>query len=169
MRTAFISMAALAAGVLAETTTTTSATTTTACAAESILDACLDTTESYLALCQSTDYSCLCEKYTTIMTCFANCPNDSRQYSLDSERLLYCSNASAFSSSKLTTKTTSKTSASTHSATTTDAKSSDKASKTHGSDDTATDGDTIPTATAAAGQNGPKLMAALGIAAAALL
>ncbi|KAI1177640.1 hypothetical protein F4777DRAFT_185851 [Nemania sp. FL0916] len=101
----------------------TAAADSTACAAEAILDACLDTTEGYLSLCGSQDYSCLCEKYTTIMTCFANCPNDDRQYAIDSERQLYCSNASAFS-----TKTTSRSSTATATTTT------DSASAT-GSDD----------------------------------
>jgi hypothetical protein len=41
----------------------------TTCAAQSILDACLDTTTAYLSLCASNDYSCLCDKYTAIMTC----------------------------------------------------------------------------------------------------
>ncbi len=73
MKTPYIlSIAVLAAvsSVSADTTTTTAATTTTtgACAAESILDACLDTTEGYLTLCESQDFSCLCDKYTTIMT-----------------------------------------------------------------------------------------------------
>ncbi|KAJ8120364.1 hypothetical protein O1611_g10382 [Lasiodiplodia mahajangana] len=86
MKTTLLPIALLASYVAADTTTTT---TTTACAAQAILDACLDTTESYLALCGSQDYSCLCDKYTAIMTCFANCPNDDRQYALDSERQLY--------------------------------------------------------------------------------
>lgn len=38
------------------------------CAAQNILEACLTTTTGYLDQCQSTDYSCLCDKYTAIMT-----------------------------------------------------------------------------------------------------
>ncbi|KAI1428564.1 hypothetical protein F5Y12DRAFT_670350 [Xylaria sp. FL1777] len=104
--TSAISVAVLAAAssVYADTTST-AASSSTACAAEAILDACLDTTESYVSLCQSQDFSCLCDKYTAIMTCFGNCPNDDRRYALDSERQLYCANASAFATKTTTSAT----------------------------------------------------------------
>ncbi|KAI0394118.1 hypothetical protein F5Y17DRAFT_458289 [Xylariaceae sp. FL0594] len=94
------------AGADDTTTTTTAAVvaTSTACAAQSILDACIETTTAYLSLCASNDYSCLCDKYTAIMTCFANCPSDSRQYEYESQRQLYCANASAFPSTTSTSK-----------------------------------------------------------------
>ncbi|KAI1284127.1 hypothetical protein F5Y07DRAFT_407630 [Xylaria sp. FL0933] len=145
--TSIIPIAVLAASssVWADTATTTSTSSTaasgstdTACAALSILDACLDTTESYLSLCESTDYSCLCDKYTTIMTCFANCPNDDRQYALDSEKQLYCSNASAFSTK--TTTSSKPTSASTTTSESTSADATDGATTTYG------DGDATKTA-----------------------
>jgi hypothetical protein len=56
------------------TTTATTTTTTAECQAQSILDACLDTTQGYLSLCESQDWSCLCDKYNAIMTCASN-PN----------------------------------------------------------------------------------------------
>ncbi|KAI3318019.1 hypothetical protein HD806DRAFT_353394 [Xylariaceae sp. AK1471] len=101
MKSMFFSIAALAAFVSAVNgdSTSTAATTTTECQAQGILDACLETTQGYLSLCESQDWGCLCDKYTAIMTCFANCPNDSRRYSIDSQRQLYCSNASAYPSS----------------------------------------------------------------------
>ncbi|GAW19753.1 hypothetical protein ANO14919_092420 [Xylariales sp. No.14919] len=164
MKATFVSIAVLAASVSADST---------ACAAETILDACLDTTEGYLSLCGSQDYSCLCDKYTAIMTCFANCPNDDRQYALDSQRQLYCANASAFS-----TKTTSSRSLarSTTKATATDsasAETTDGATSTFGN----ADATSSPTPTSsgaadivAAGQHGTGMLAAFaGVVAAALL
>lgn len=45
-----------------------SAASTSTCEAQNILEACLATTTGYLDQCQSTDYQCLCDKYTAIMT-----------------------------------------------------------------------------------------------------
>ncbi|KAI0540512.1 hypothetical protein GGR58DRAFT_133218 [Xylaria digitata] len=172
MKATLVSIAVLAAAVSADTTT--ASTTTTACAAQTILDACLDTTESYLSLCGSQDYSCLCDKYTAIMTCFANCPNDDRQYALDSQRQLYCANASAFSTKTTSSKTVAKSTGTT--ATTTGSASSDPtngATSTFGNAD-ATSSAATSTPNAAVivevGQHGSGLLAAFaGVAAAALL
>ncbi|KAI1476299.1 hypothetical protein F4774DRAFT_413083 [Daldinia eschscholtzii] len=91
-------LAAAAASVAAQTTDTddSTSTSTTACAAQNILDTCLSTTESYVSLCATTDYMCLCDKYTAIMTCFNNCPNDSRASSYQQQKDLYCMNASLY-------------------------------------------------------------------------
>ncbi|KAI1662717.1 hypothetical protein F4813DRAFT_394867 [Daldinia decipiens] len=66
------SLAAAAASVGAQTTDSddgsSTSTATTACAAQNILDTCLSTTESYVSLCDTTDYMCLCDKYTAILT-----------------------------------------------------------------------------------------------------
>ncbi|KAF3058410.1 hypothetical protein GL218_05787 [Daldinia childiae] len=97
-RVAFL--AAAAASVGAQTTDSddgsSSSTATTACAAQNILDTCLSTTESYVSLCDTTDYMCLCDKYTAILTCFNNCPNDSRAPSYQQQKDLYCTNASLY-------------------------------------------------------------------------
>ncbi|KAL7623049.1 hypothetical protein AAE478_006728 [Parahypoxylon ruwenzoriense] len=93
-------------------------TTTATCAAQNILDACLETTEGYLSLCTSTDYTCLCNQYIAIMTCFNNCPNDSRQPSYQQQKDLYCMNASLYAT---TTPTATQTGSQTVDATTTDA------------------------------------------------
>ncbi|KAI2623796.1 hypothetical protein GGS21DRAFT_333351 [Xylaria nigripes] len=161
MKATLISAALLAVLVSADTTTT-AATTTTTCAAQAILDACLDTTEGYLVLCGSQDYSCLCDKYNAIMTCFANCPYDDRQYAISSQRDLYCMDASAFQT-KTTTNSWSKTTAgstATHAATTGTADDSDDASPTsNGDDDDETSSTAPPRSTAhlggaAGGQSG---------------
>ncbi|KAK8098400.1 CFEM domain protein [Apiospora kogelbergensis] len=69
----------------------TSVSTSTTCAAANIVDACLDTTNGYLAQCtDNADYQCKCDKYTAIMTCFNNCPNDSRASSYANSKQLYC-------------------------------------------------------------------------------
>lgn len=164
MKTVFVAVAILAASVSADTST--------GCAASSILDACLETTEGYLSLCGSQDFSCLCEKYTTIMTCFANCPNDDRQYSIDGQRQLYCTNASAFATTTTTATSATKTSAANPSQT----DSSGAATTTFGgSADETTSGSAAHATgdmTDAAGvvQPGAGLLAALaGVAVAALL
>ncbi|KAI0144067.1 hypothetical protein F4776DRAFT_455964 [Hypoxylon sp. NC0597] len=94
-----VALLAAAASVDAQTTTadtTSSGSSTTACAAQNILDACLQTTESYVSLCATTDYMCLCDKYIAIMTCFSNCPSDPREPSYQQQKDLYCINASLY-------------------------------------------------------------------------
>ncbi|KAI0386698.1 hypothetical protein F5Y04DRAFT_70354 [Hypomontagnella monticulosa] len=94
--TLLVAAAAFASADDDTTTNQVTTTTTTACAAQNILDTCLSTTESYLSLCETTDYMCLCDKYTAIMTCFNNCPNDSREASYQQQKDLYCMNASLY-------------------------------------------------------------------------
>ncbi|OTA70185.1 hypothetical protein K449DRAFT_427701 [Hypoxylon sp. EC38] len=94
-----VALLAAVASVDAQTTTTdttSSDSSTTACAAQNILDACLQTTEGYLSLCATTDYMCLCDKYIAIMTCFNNCPADPREPSYQQQKDLYCINASLY-------------------------------------------------------------------------
>ncbi|KAI1438464.1 hypothetical protein GGR50DRAFT_432829 [Xylaria sp. CBS 124048] len=178
MKASLISAALFAAFVAADTTTT-AATTTTTCAAQAILDACLDTTEGYLVLCGSTDYTCLCDKYTSIMTCFANCPYDDRQYAFASSRDLYCMDASAYST-KTTTNSWVKataTSSAAHATTTTD--SADASGATNGAtnsfggddaDETTTTSSPLITGGAINGGGSPNLLAALaGVAVVALV
>ncbi|KAI1331738.1 hypothetical protein F5Y16DRAFT_242715 [Xylariaceae sp. FL0255] len=81
---------------------TEGATSSSSCAAQNILESCLKTCTGYLDLCASQDYGCLCEKYTSIMTCFDNCPNDSRKPSYAGSQQVYCMNASVYSSSTKT-------------------------------------------------------------------
>ncbi|KAI1650163.1 hypothetical protein F4815DRAFT_328996 [Daldinia loculata] len=95
-RVAFLAAAAASVGAQTTDSSSSSTTTTTACEAQNILDTCLFTTESYVSLCESTDYMCLCDKYIAIMTCFNNCPNDSREASYQQQKDLYCMNASLY-------------------------------------------------------------------------
>ncbi|KAI1465953.1 uncharacterized protein F4812DRAFT_465860 [Daldinia caldariorum] len=93
-RILFLAAAAALAG--ADDNDDATATSTTACAAQNILDTCLFTTESYVSLCETTDYICLCDKYIAIMTCFYNCPNDPRESSYQQTKDLYCTDASLY-------------------------------------------------------------------------
>ncbi|KAK8069483.1 hypothetical protein PG994_006099 [Apiospora phragmitis] len=86
--------------------------TSSTCAAANIVDACLETTTGYLSQCtDNADYQCKCDKYTAIMTCFNNCPNDTRAASYANSKQLYCMNASLYSSQTATATTTGSTSA----------------------------------------------------------
>ncbi|KAI1093141.1 hypothetical protein F5B19DRAFT_164225 [Rostrohypoxylon terebratum] len=77
-------------------TTVAAAASTTTCAAQLILDTCLNTTESYVNLCAATDYQCLCDKYIAIAICFDNCPEDIRAPSYKVQRDSYCQTARLF-------------------------------------------------------------------------
>ncbi|KAK6218286.1 hypothetical protein LQW54_002813 [Pestalotiopsis sp. IQ-011] len=107
MKSIIFSAVALAAAVSAQTTTSDASSSGPTCDAQPILEQCLITTTGYLNLCQTTDYSCLCNTYTSIMTCFNNCPNDSRRFQYSQQRELNCQNASVYSSISKATATTS--------------------------------------------------------------
>ncbi|KAK9425567.1 putative Extracellular membrane protein CFEM domain-containing protein [Seiridium unicorne] len=128
MKSVIFSLVALTVAVSAQTTTTTAATGSSTCDAQPVLEQCLITTEGYVSLCASTDYSCLCDKYTAELTCFGNCPNDSRQSSVSQQKELNCMNASIYSS--LASTTTAAGSSSAAAATTTTTKSSTQTSAT---------------------------------------
>ncbi|KAK6070259.1 hypothetical protein SCUP234_00215 [Seiridium cupressi] len=129
MKSVIFSLVALTVAVSAQTTTTTAATGSSTCDAQPVLEQCLITTEGYVSLCASTDYSCLCDKYTAELTCFGNCPNDSRQSSVSQQKELNCMNASIYSSLASTT-TAAGSSSTAAAATTTTTKSSTQASAT---------------------------------------
>lgn len=63
MKSTLLYVALLTAVVSAQSSSGTSS---TVCAAQPVLEACLGTTQGYLALCETTDYACLCDKYTAI-------------------------------------------------------------------------------------------------------
>ncbi|TQS36773.1 hypothetical protein Golomagni_02764 [Golovinomyces magnicellulatus] len=70
------------------------------CAAQPVLELCLSSTSAIASSCVSTDYSCLCQKYTDVLTCFNNCPDDVRRASTLSSQSAYCANASMYSSTQ---------------------------------------------------------------------
>ncbi|KAK4466489.1 hypothetical protein QBC42DRAFT_259017 [Cladorrhinum samala] len=69
-----------------------------ACAADYIVEACLGTERSKLASCASTDYDCLCAGHNSLITCFNNCPNDTRVKDAAGQRDIFCGYASQFPS-----------------------------------------------------------------------
>ncbi|CAD6505159.1 BgTH12-00654 [Blumeria graminis f. sp. triticale] len=74
-------------------------TTSTVCGAQPVLDACIASTSAIANACPTTDYNCLCQKYTDVLTCFNVCPNDPRRSATLSSQSAYCSNANVYSSS----------------------------------------------------------------------
>lgn len=67
MTTTFLALGVLVVSISAQSSTSSSMGATT-CAAQNVLDTCLGTTEGYVSLCSQNDYSCLCDKYTAIIT-----------------------------------------------------------------------------------------------------
>ncbi|KAH6652641.1 hypothetical protein BKA67DRAFT_659335 [Truncatella angustata] len=168
MKSTIFAVAAFAAAVSAQTSSV--------CLAQPILEQCLVTTQYYLELCTSTDYACLCEKYTSILTCFDNCPNDSRESGASQQKQLNCMNASVYSSLSATTTSTSPgTSAVAATTTTTGTSTSTRASTTSTSGPTGTSTSTSSASTSsqsnAAGEHaigGSGMFAAIAAVAALL-
>lgn len=69
-----------------------------ACPAQPVLDACISSTSAIASACPLTDYNCLCQKNTDVLTCFNVCPNDPRRSSTLSLQASYCANQSIYSS-----------------------------------------------------------------------
>ncbi|KAF3935308.1 hypothetical protein ABW19_dt0206732 [Dactylella cylindrospora] len=63
------------------------------CAAESILEACLSTQVSRRDACGSEDWVCLCPIQNDLVTCYNNCPNDTRLPHEQSKATSYCAAA----------------------------------------------------------------------------
>ncbi|KAF8864956.1 hypothetical protein BDZ45DRAFT_796779 [Acephala macrosclerotiorum] len=93
----FLAVCSLAAITFAQTTSYSyTAPTTSTCAAQAVLDSCFASTTAIIQTCASTDYSCLCSKYNDLLTCFLQCPNDSRLAAAQSSHATYCSDASQY-------------------------------------------------------------------------
>lgn len=89
------------AAVQSTTTTSSAPASSSSCAAQQVLDACLGTEQALINSCQSNDYSCLCNNYGNLLTCYANCPNDPGVTSVQQFRTQYCSAASAYGTTTL--------------------------------------------------------------------
>jgi len=77
--------------------------TTSACAAQPVLESCLASTQAIASDCATTDYTCLCQKWQTVLQCFEQCPNDPRYGSVLSTEETYCADMSAYPSSTTST------------------------------------------------------------------
>jgi hypothetical protein len=72
--------------------------TTAACGADYIVESCLTSEKAKLASCKDREWNCLCANWKNILTCYDNCPNDTRQPIDAGNRDLYCGYASQYSS-----------------------------------------------------------------------
>jgi len=101
--------------VLSATSTTSSVSTaSSSCAAQAVLNQCILTEQAQIDGCVANDYSCLCQQYGNLLTCYNNCPNDPGVYSVQQEKTQQCEAAQAYGTTTLMVapKTTSSTSSS---------------------------------------------------------
>lgn len=93
----FLPIALLAASASAQSAAAPAP--SSACQANYIVEACLTTQNTRLAGCAGTDYSCQCSAYIDILTCYNNCPDDTRKPIADGQRQIFCGYASQYPSS----------------------------------------------------------------------
>ncbi|UPL00904.1 hypothetical protein LCI18_011838 [Fusarium solani-melongenae] len=75
------------------------------CEAEYIVKRCLETENAKAEDCKADDWDCLCAAYEAIVTCYNNCPDDTRASSAQSQVQIYCQQASLYGTRTKTTKT----------------------------------------------------------------
>ncbi|RDI85436.1 hypothetical protein Vi05172_g4595 [Venturia inaequalis] len=94
-----------AAGVVsAASTTATSAaasSTSSTCDAQSVFDLCIESTTAILNNCTPSDYICMCQKQTDVLTCYNTCPNDPLHSSAKGTNASYCQAAAQQSSASI--------------------------------------------------------------------
>ncbi|CAO3654493.1 unnamed protein product [Mucor hiemalis] len=68
------------------------------CAAQQILDTCLDREKNYFKYCSppESDYACLCKVNTALLTCYDNCPQDIGKANIQGYKDTYCSIAKTY-------------------------------------------------------------------------
>jgi hypothetical protein len=81
--------------------------------AYSVLDACIATEQAQINGCANNDYSCLCQQYGNLLTCYNNCPNDPNVYSVQQQKTQQCSAAQAYGTTTLMVAKSTATSAAT--------------------------------------------------------
>ncbi|OAA66597.1 phospholipase d1 [Niveomyces insectorum RCEF 264] len=133
----FASTAAAAAAAAAASTTAVSTGSSSSCAAQNILEACLDTENTQLNNCGTSDWDCKCNAYGNIVTCYNNCPNDPTISTVKGQQQIFCGYASQYPSATPTgaTKTGGAAEATAPTTGATGAGSSPSASKTTGGSD----------------------------------
>ncbi|CRG85210.1 GPI anchored serine-threonine rich protein [Talaromyces islandicus] len=72
------------------------------CAAQYILDACLSSTTPQLKACAANDWTCLCDRSNTVLTCYNNCPGHDGQFGAQQTKTSYCNAAKAYASTTTT-------------------------------------------------------------------
>ncbi|KAF2704812.1 hypothetical protein K504DRAFT_461067 [Pleomassaria siparia CBS 279.74] len=83
-------------GPLAPRATSTS--TSTACDAQYIVDVCRSRLEAEIKECGANDWICLCDHYTSLLTCYDNCPNSADRAPVTNQVSSYCAAAAPLKS-----------------------------------------------------------------------
>ncbi|KAJ8106486.1 hypothetical protein OPT61_g9505 [Boeremia exigua] len=65
------------------------------CAAQNIVDACVDGYQQRISDCQKNgnDWICLCDVYTDVLTCYNNCPNSNERSPVQNQVTSFCTAA----------------------------------------------------------------------------
>lgn len=90
---ALLSAASLAA---AQTTTAAGSSPTgssSECQAQNIVDACRAGIETQIEKCEGTDWICLCDNYSNLLTCYNNCPDSNERPPVQNQVTQYCNAA----------------------------------------------------------------------------
>jgi hypothetical protein len=66
-----------------------------------VLDACIATEQAQINGCSPSDYSCLCQQYGNLLTCYNNCPNDPGLFGVQQEKTQQCEAAQAYGTTTL--------------------------------------------------------------------
>ncbi|KAK4211100.1 hypothetical protein QBC37DRAFT_20175 [Rhypophila decipiens] len=90
MKSVLVALAAFAAAALAANED---------CQALYIVEACLEGEERKLADCRDGDWDCKCNQHINILTCFNNCPQDTRINQWTGQKQIFCGYASQYPSS----------------------------------------------------------------------
>ncbi|KAL4954788.1 hypothetical protein BDW69DRAFT_162439 [Aspergillus filifer] len=106
------------------------------CAAQNILDACVNSIQAQVDNCGANEWDCLCEQTNNMLTCYNNCPGDPARNGVNQQRISYCNAADQLSStSTSTTATFTRTSTTTASETETATSTSEGAAASETADD----------------------------------
>ncbi|KAF2809561.1 uncharacterized protein BDZ99DRAFT_31308 [Mytilinidion resinicola] len=71
------------------------------CAAQNIVDACVSSIQPQITACSGTDWICLCQQYTNLLTCYNNCPGSSEGQTVQNQVTSYCTAAAPYISASL--------------------------------------------------------------------
>ncbi|KXT06923.1 hypothetical protein AC578_7156 [Pseudocercospora eumusae] len=66
---------------------------------DTIISACLGSTQPQLKACDSQDWDCLCTQSQNVLTCYNNCPGDPNKFGAEQTSVSYCNAAKAYGSS----------------------------------------------------------------------